>query len=552
MKSSPPASSPRSRLAVAAVALSLWLAPLGAVARAADPVTGALVAIGGGSEDPTLIQEVLELAKGKASRVAIVNTASSDPGRSGPIYTRFFQTLGVAQVTVVPLLTREQAYEPGVLDQLGQADLIYFTGGNQIRLAQTLMDTPAHGALLAAWQRGAVLAGTSAGAMVFGPSYLTSGSSAAALQRGAGAGAAAGVELREGLGVVPGVLVDTHFAREGRLGRLLVAAAQPPRMVGVGVDEDTAAVITADGVRALGAGRVTVLDLARASIPPQARSTFAVRNVEMHLLGAGDALRWKREEGERTPMLPDRGREAAISPSIWLQGAEAVPAASWFQAGSGPFATGTGVFTRLPDEVLILAGDGATSTAARWQNALSAAGRTTVRVLTAAQLNGPLLQRYLPIAGGLVLLDDGPGTLGRALAGEQGALLRQHAGRLQLAAGGQAIAMVGETAVKPGTSGTGDLVPGLRVAPGVIPAPDLWAPGAFDRLVVDALLAGGALGLGMMPANGVRLEGGVLRVVGDAPVVVLETGKVSLANPAVPSARDLVIHVLGPGEEFKL
>lgn len=532
--------------------MSLWLAPLGAVARAANPTTGSLVAIGGGSEDPNLIQDVLELAKGKASRVAIVNTASSDPGRSGPIYTRFFQALGVAQVSVVPLLNRDQAYEPAALDQLGQADVIYFTGGNQIRLAQTLKDTPAHGALLAAWQRGAVIAGTSAGAMVFGPSYLTAGSSATALQRGAGAGAAAGVELREGLGVVPGVLVDTHFAREGRLGRLLVAAAQPPRMIGVGVDEETAAVITADGVRALGAGRVTVLDLARASMPPQARSTFAVRNVEMHLLAAGDNLRWRRDESERTPMLPDRGREAAIPPSIWLQGAESVPPATWFQQGSGPFSTGTGVFTRLPEEILILAGDGANSTAARWQAALSGAGRTTVRVLMASQLNGPLLQRYLPIAGGLVLIDDGPGSLGRALAGEQGALVRQHAGRLQLAAGGGAVAMVGETAVKPGTSGTGDLVPGLRMAPGVIPAPDLWAPGAFDRLVVDALLAGGALGIGLMPGNGARIEGGVLRVVGDAPVVVLETGKVSLANPAVPSARDLVIHVLGPGEELKL
>lgn len=535
-----------------AVAASLaLLAPTTSwAASAAEPVTGALVAIGGGSEDPQLIQEILELAKGKASRVAILNTASSDPARSGPIYTRFFQSLGVTQVGVLPLLNRDHCYEPAVLDQIGQADLIYVTGGNQIRLAQTLMDTPAHGALAAAWQRGAIIAGTSAGAMVWGPSYLTAGSSAAALQRGAGAGANAGVELRGGLGIVPGVLVDTHFAREGRLGRLLVAAAQPPRLAGVGVDEDTAAVITADGVKALGAGRVTVLDVSRAAVPPQARTTFAVRNVEMHLLAAGDALRWRREEGSRTPMLPERAHEPAISPSIWLQGGDPVPPASWFQAGSGPFATGTGVFTRLPEEILILAGDGVTVSAQRWQAALTGAGRTTVRILTAAQLAGPLLQRYLTIAGGLVLLDDGPGTLSRALTGEQGALLRQYASKLQLASGGQAISMVGETAVKPG--GAGHLVPGLRMAPGLIPAPDLWAPGAFDRLVVDALLAGGAVGLGLSSANGVRVEGGTLRVVGDAPVVVLETGKVSLANPAVPSARDLILHVLGPGEEYKL
>ena len=148
-------------LAACAALLPTLVAPAAHAASA-----GVLVAVGGGSEEPALMREVLELAKGRASRVAIVNTASSEPAKSGPIYQRFFQGLGAANASLVPLLTREQAYDPAVLSLLANADLIYFTGGNQIRLAQVLADTPAHGAILAAWQRGAVIAGTSSGAMV--------------------------------------------------------------------------------------------------------------------------------------------------------------------------------------------------------------------------------------------------------------------------------------------------------------------------------------------------------------------------------------------------
>ncbi|MNT73201.1 hypothetical protein D3C72_2118770 [compost metagenome] len=93
---------------------------------------------------------------------------------------------------------------------------------------------------------------------------------------------------------------------------------------------------------------------------------------------------------------------------------------------------------------------------------------------------------------------------------------------------------------------------GLRLSPGLIPVADWMAAGAFDRLVLDALLSGGSLGLGLSPDNGVRVAGGAISAQGASPVVVLQTDKVSLANPNVPSARDLLLHVLAPGESFKL
>jgi cyanophycinase len=518
-------------------------------ATAATPGAGVLVAVGGGSEEPALVREILDLAKGKASRVAIVNTASSEPGKSGPIYLKFFQGLGVASAVLVPLLDREQAYDPTVLEQLGQADLIYFTGGNQIRLAQVLQDTPAHGAILAAWQRGAVVAGTSAGAMVWGPEYLAAGTSAGALAKGTTPG---GLDLKPGLGLLPGVVVDTHFGREGRLGRLLVATAQQAGLAGVGVDERTAAVISADGVRVIGDGHVTIVDLDKATYPAHQGAGFSVRDASLHLLSAGDQLRWHRDDSERRPMLPPRGREPMALGSLWLQGGDEPPS---FTGTGRPGVRGTVdaglLFGRLPEEILILCGDGATASAQRWQTALQASGRTTVRVLPAGQVTPVQLQRYLPIAGGMVLVDDANTTLARALGGEQGKLVRQAANHLAMAAAGAAVPIPGETAVRPG-SATGELFPGLRVAPGLIPTQDMWTPGSFDRLVVDALLSGGSLGIGLGAANGVKVSGGSLRVAGDGPVILLETDKVSLANPAGPSARDLIMHVLGPGEEIGL
>lgn len=522
--------------------LALGLAAL-AVATGARPLFaaeagGALVAIGGGTEDAQLIKEVLELAKGSASRVAIVNTASSDPARSGPAYQRFFSGLGVTQAQVVPLQTRDQAYEPAVLDALGRADLIYFTGGNQIKLAQAIADTPAHGALLAAWQRGAVVAGTSAGAMVWGPRFLAAGTSTGALK----GEARSDLDLRPGLGIAPSVLVDTHFSRESRLGRLLVATAQSPGLLGIGVDERTAAVITADGVRALGVGRVTVLDMAQSRRPSRPGPTFSIREVAMHLLGAGETLRFQRDAAERAPMLPARGRLSKAMPAMWLQGREAPhPGIPLLSSRSG----------RLPEEVLVLAGDGASASLARWKAVLAQRGVTHVRVLAASQLVGDTLSRYLATPGGLLLVDDPQRSLAKALGGDQGALVRQAAAQMPMAVAGPAVTIPGETTMKLGST-SGELIPGLRLAPGLITSPDIWAEGALDRLTVDALLAGGAIGVGLAGDNGAAIENGALRAEGDSPVLVLETHRVSLANPTVPSARDLMLQVLAPGEDWPL
>lgn len=513
-----------------------WLAPPAAAARG-----GTFVALGGGPEDLELMREVLALAKGPATRVAIVTTASSEPARSGPIYQRFFQAVGVAQAVVVPLANRDQAYEPAALTALQQADLIYFTGGNQNRLAAALHETPAQGALIAAYQQGAVFAGTSAGAMIWGPLYLAGGTSAGAMQRGVGP--AGGLQVRPGLGLTPEVIVDTHFGREGRLGRLLAATAHLPGSKGLGVDERSAAVITADGVQALGEGRVAVVDLAQATLPSQSRSPFRVRGARLHLLGAGERLPWARPPEALRPLGLGRNAAGVGALSTWFQGGLRPPA--W-----GPLATTEGApelaFEGPVQEVVLLAGEGAMATAQGWQSAFATRGPTRVRLMNVLQAQGGSLARALQTAQGVVLFEDAQGSLAGALNGEVGDALRAAAPRLQVAGVGRAVALLGEAAPRPGGS------PGLQALPGVNAVEEPWAPGALDRLLQDGLSAGGALGLGVPSASALRVGRGRLQVLGEAPVLTLDWSTVSLANPAGPTLRDLSLNVLAPGEVLPL
>jgi cyanophycinase len=524
--------------------VTAWMMAVSPTANAAKP--GTLVAIGGGPEDPSLMLDVLAVANGTNSRVVVLNTASGDPARSGPVYARFFRSLGVSDVTVLPLLDQDDAYRETNLGSLLKADLIYVTGGNQIKLVRAIANTPAHGAILAAFQRGAVVAGTSAGAMVWGPRFLAGGSSEAAW-RSDDTGKTAAVALQDGLELVHEVLVDTHFAREGRIGRLLAAcsfkgsAVTADRLIGVGIDEGTAAVLTHDQLRVFGKGRVTVLDPKEARIVVKDARLQAARDVTMHILGRGESLRWRRDEREKLPLLTQSTWERPRLLGTWLQGGtEGFVTQSRCQAE---------ILAQAPDDTLIVAPDALAAAARQWQGLLQARPTATARVLLASQLSSPLLARYLPRVDGLIVLEDRQGGLVRALNTEFATLLKQHASHLRLLAIGPAVTLIGESNMQQGGEGAA-LFSGLRLIPGIIPSANLWAPGAFDRLTLDALLAGGATAIGLVPDGGVAIDPQGIRAGGISPTLIIDTSQVSMANPSLPSARDLKLHVLPPGERF--
>ena len=170
--------------------------------------------------------------------------------------------------------------DTAVLDGAGG---VFFTGGDQLRIVDVIGGTPLGDAIVRLWHGGAVVAGTSAGASVLGATMIGRG-------RGEESPTDDSVELEQGLGIVPSLVIDQHFAERGRIGRLVAAVAAAPQSLGVGIDENTAIDVRGDVFEVLGVGGVTVVDGAelRAVGEGEGGRVLSVTDVRAHLLAAGD------------------------------------------------------------------------------------------------------------------------------------------------------------------------------------------------------------------------------------------------------------------------
>ena len=112
------------------------------------------------------------------------------------------------------------------------------------------------------------------------------------------------LHMAPGLGLMPHIIIDQHFAERGRIGRLLGAVAHNPRVLGVGVDEDTAILVTGDRFRVLGSGAVTVVDgsgVTHCNIAEaRPESTLSMHDVRLHVLATGDGF----DLATRRPLRP--------------------------------------------------------------------------------------------------------------------------------------------------------------------------------------------------------------------------------------------------------
>ncbi len=189
------------------------------------------------------------------SRIEVITTASKIPREVGPEYVKAFQFLGAKNADVLHIEKREQATEPEVLDRLKKADVVMFTGGDQLRLTSILGGTQFHDILLEKYKNEEfIYVGTSAGAAAASNNMIYQGSSHEALLKGE-------VKITSGLGLIEKVVIDTHFVHRGRIGRLFQAVVGNPRILGVGLGEDTGLLITNNQfMEALGSGLVILVD----------------------------------------------------------------------------------------------------------------------------------------------------------------------------------------------------------------------------------------------------------------------------------------------------
>lgn len=248
---------------------------------------GWIIAIGGAENkenDRRILERFVGASGGARADIVVIPTASR-VHETGPRYERIFSDLGAARVTVMDFDTRRDCQEPGRLERLGAASGVFFTGGNQLRLTTLLGGTPVAKLIRTANARGVTVGGTSAGASILSEHMIAAGDEGSSVVAGS-------VRLAPGLGLTNRFIIDQHFRQRDRLGRLLTALAYNPFAVGIGLDEDTAALIGPDEtVEVEGSGGVTIVDGAEVSYSSidsvEEGQPACVLGLKLHMLVAG-------------------------------------------------------------------------------------------------------------------------------------------------------------------------------------------------------------------------------------------------------------------------
>lgn len=229
------------------------------------------------------------------SKIEIITTASKIPREVGPEYLRAFEYLGATNVDVLHIENREQAILESSIDRIKHADVVMFTGGDQLRLTSILGGTEIHDLLLSKYQNEDFLyAGTSAGAAAASTNMIYQGSSTEALLKGE-------IKITSGLGMIDNVVVDTHFVQRGRMGRLFQAVVGNPKTLGIGLGEDTGLFITeGNTMEAIGSGLVILVDGRQikdtniTEIPMGA--PISIKNLIVHVMSQHDSYDLKQHE----------------------------------------------------------------------------------------------------------------------------------------------------------------------------------------------------------------------------------------------------------------
>jgi cyanophycinase len=215
---------------------------------AAEKLGGTVILHGGGSIQSAVRNKFVELAGGESARVIVIPTADPDTPLD-PVRLEAWKERNVDSVELLHAWSREESEPESFAAPIREATGVWISGGWQTRLASTYLRTPVERELAALLQRGGVIAGTSAGAAVLSQVMLVR------------------TETREGFDIVPDTVIDQHFVKRSRQERLWSVLAQHPHRIGIGVDEDTAAVIQGNRLSVIGDSTVSICIAGQGSQP---------------------------------------------------------------------------------------------------------------------------------------------------------------------------------------------------------------------------------------------------------------------------------------------
>ncbi|HEV2746468.1 MAG TPA: cyanophycinase [Allosphingosinicella sp.] len=251
---------------------------------------GTLIIIGGHEDrrpggDRKILREVARRVHG--GKLVLATVASHQPEGYFDDYEKAFADLDLGELVELYVEDRTRAGDRDKLQVIDDAAGIFFSGGDQLRITSQIGDTGIEAKVRALFERGGLIAGTSAGAAAMSDTMLVKGASAETHRIG-------DLHMAPGLGLIRDVIIDQHFAERGRFGRLLGAVAHNPRVLGIGIDEDTAAVVEGEQLSVIGSGAVYIVDGEHVSYSNVAEArperVLSMHNVCVHVLGTGDAF----------------------------------------------------------------------------------------------------------------------------------------------------------------------------------------------------------------------------------------------------------------------
>jgi cyanophycinase len=290
---------------------------------------GKLIAIGGAEDKGTdlekgeihrnnlnffelgILKRIVEEAGGIDAHIEVITTASTIPYEVGENYLDAFGKIGCLNINVMHIRNRQDTQEKEYLERLKACNAVMMSGGNQMRLSSTFGGTSFLQIMKERYQNEPdfLIAGTSAGAMAMSNTMIYEGNATRSHLKGE-------VKMTSGLGLIHEVIIDSHFEKRGRFGRLAQAVASNPGKIGIGLGEDTGMIITkGNQMEAIGSGLVIIIDgqdivhLNIADIPEG--NPISIENLRVHFCAHGNGYRIDERRfvplmGERTtPFMTD-------------------------------------------------------------------------------------------------------------------------------------------------------------------------------------------------------------------------------------------------------
>lgn len=266
------------------------------------PPKGTLFAIGGNEQKKAkktdesyhsqfgegfILQDIINNSEASKPRIEVITTASEIPEIVGEKYKETFLRLGVDNVGILDIRNRKAADEPSSLDRISNANIILFSGGDQSKISRIIKDTLTHKLLLRRYHdEKFTIAGTSAGAVVMSEEMISGGRNGTIIRKN-------DLKMGKGLGLMPGVIFDSHFIKRNRFGRLAEAVAMHPEKLGVGLGEDTGVIIREGNMlEIIGSGIVVIFDASNLNYNQYGklknRIPISLANLTVHILTTED------------------------------------------------------------------------------------------------------------------------------------------------------------------------------------------------------------------------------------------------------------------------